>query len=92
MKRTKLHIKRHRTKQNECSYRQSKGLRSPVCRHGYYRTRYESIEDDETKGKELEIHYQSKVIKDEEERESVGGRFKDLGEMERVQPEANEWR
>ena len=35
----------------ERSYRQSKGLRSPVCRHGYHRRPEESIEDGETEGK-----------------------------------------
>ena len=56
VKRTKLHIKQQRRKQKGRSYRQSKGLQSPVCRHGYHRRTEESIEDGERKGKELERH------------------------------------
>ena len=54
-KRKKLHNSKEGSKE-ERSYCQSKGIRSPVCRHGYHRRTEESIEDSERKGKELERH------------------------------------
>ena len=53
------------------SYRQSKGLRSPICRHGYHRRTEESTEDAKERQNNSKNMYLSKVPKDEEDRVPV---------------------
>ena len=63
-------------KERRTTYRQSKGLWLPVCRHGHHSRRTEqSIEDGDRKEDELERHLSVKF----DQRESAGGAFKDHG-------------
>ena len=68
MKRTKLHVKQQRTKPKKGSYRQSKGLRLPIRRTGYHR-RTEVLRTAKERDKKSNDIYQSKLIKDEEDKE-----------------------